>query len=120
MSSALSDVLGQLAGTAEGYLSGGVTVAVKTNYTPKLTVYSGSSGGGAGGASSTSGGLGQALSNLVGVQVGVQVRDAHTGHLIASYGPNGGAPATDWVRVAVLLAVVGALGLGLIQLVRAF
>ena len=115
-----SDVLGQLAGTAEGYLSGGVTVAVKTNYSPQLTVYSGAAGGSGGAGGGGSGGLGQAVSNLVGMQVGVQVRDAHTGHLIASYGPNGGDPPTDWVRVAVLLAVLGAVGFGLVQLVRAF
>lgn len=119
MSTAISDILGTLAGTAESYLSGGVTVAVKTNYTPSpITVYGGSGGAG-GGAGGAPGGIGAELSRLIGMQVGVQVRDSQSGKLIASYGPNNGAPATDWVRVAILLGVVGLVGIGLVGLVRA-
>ena len=118
--SALDSILGQLAGTAETYLGSGIAVSVKTNYSPAITVYNGAAGGSGGQPGQAGGGgLGAGLSRLIGLQVGVQVRDAQSGHVIATYGPDGGAPPTNYLRVVLGLAVVGVLGLAVVKLIRA-
>lgn len=111
--SGISQDLQELLGVAGGYLSGNIAVQIKTNYTPALTVYSGSgsSSGGSPGASST----GNVFSRLVGLDVGVKVLDS-SGRELASYGD---WPDVDWVRVAAALVVVGLLGIGLVKLIRA-
>ncbi len=124
----LSDVLGGLVGDITNIASGfaaGITVAVKTNFTPEITVYSGSadasngsgSAGATGAAGSTMPSLGGLVSKLAGVQVGVVVKDSG-GRVLAHYGANGGEPETDWVRVAVALGVIGLLGMGVVVLIR--
>lgn len=109
-------LISELEGLAGSYLTGGVTVQVKSNYTPAITVYTGSAGGssGSGGAGAPS--SGNLFSRLVGLKAGVEVLDS-SGNVVASYGD---WPATDWVRVAIALATIGLLGIGLVKLVRAF
>lgn len=113
--SSLDQLLQEAAGVAGSYLTNGITVEVKTNYTPAITVYTGSNGPGSasGSGSSTGGGF---LSQLLGIQAGVRVLAAD-GHELASYGT---WPAVDPVRVAIAIAVVGLLGIGLVKLIRAF
>ncbi len=114
MSNALDQLLQEAAGVAGSYLTNGITVEVKTNYTPALTVYTGSNGPSSSGAPGSSSG-GNLFSQLIGMQAGVRVLAAD-GHVLASYGD---WPATDWVRVAAALAVIGLLGFGLVKLIRA-
>lgn len=114
MSNVLDQVLQEVAGVAGSYLTNGITVEVKTNYTPAITVYTGSNGQGGSSASGQSAG-GGIFSQLVGLQAGVRVL-ASDGHVLATYGE---WPTTDWVRVAAALAVIGLLGFGLVKLIRA-
>ena len=115
----LDQIVSDLAGAAQSYLANGITVQVKTNYTPAITVYTGSSGSGQAGQGGASAG-GSILSNLIGLQAGVTVTDSGSGRVLATYGPNNGDPPTDWVRVTVALAVIGLIGFGLVKLARAF
>lgn len=115
----IDQIVGELAGAAQSYLANGITVRVKSNYTPAITVYTGSSSSGQGGQAPSSSG-GSILSNLIGLQAGVVVTDSGSGRVLATYGPDNGVPPTDWVRVGIALAVIGILGFGLVKLVRAF
>ncbi len=112
--SAIDQLLQEVAGVAGSYLTNGITVEVKTNYTPAITVYTGSNGSSGSGGSSSSGGSGL-FSQLVGLQAGVRVLAAD-GHVLATYGE---WPQTDWVRVAAALGLIGLLGFGLVKLIRA-
>jgi hypothetical protein len=110
----ISQDLQELLGVTGAALSGNIQVEVKTNYSPAITVYSGqaaSSSGGSGGTSSS----GNLFSRLMGLDAGVRVIDPATGSTLASYGD---WPATDWVRVAIALGLVGLLGFGFVKLVR--
>lgn len=111
----MAGLIQELEGLAGSYLTGGVRVEVKSNYTPAITVYTGSAGGSSSGGSNSSS-SGSLFSRLVGLEAGVRVLDS-SGNTVASYGD---WPATDWVRVAIALGVIGLLGIGLVKLVRAF
>lgn len=114
----LDQIVGELAGAAQSYLANGITVQVKTNYTPAITVYTGSSSSeqlSAGGASSGS----SVLSRLVGLKAGVLVKDAASGRVLATYGADNGDPPTNWLRVAVALAVIGLVGFVVVKVIRA-
>lgn len=113
----MAGLIQELEGLAGSYLTGGVRVEVKSNYTPAITVYTGSAGGSSsGGGSGSSSSSGNLFSRLVGLQAGVKVLDS-SGNTVAAYGD---WPATDWVRVAIALGLIGLLGIGLVKLVRAF
>lgn len=112
----MSGLIQELEGLAGSYLTGGVRVEVKSNYTPAVTVYTGSAGGSSGSGSGSSSSSGNLFSRLVGLQAGVRVLDS-SGNVVASYGD---WPATDWVRVAIMLGMIGLLGIGFVKLVRAF
>ncbi len=115
----IETLLTDVAGAAQSYLASGITVEVKTNYTPAITVYTGSSTPGQAAQPGQGGGIGSAFSQLVGLEAGVVVRDAASGRVLASYGPNNGDPPTDWVRVSIALALIGLLGFGLFKMLRA-
>lgn len=115
MSSALDQLLQEAAGVAGSYLTNGIQVEVKTNYTPAITVYTGSNGPSQG-ATPGAPGSGSIFSQLLGIKAGVRVLAAD-GRELASYGD---WPAVDPVRVAIALAALGLLAFGLVKLVRAF
>lgn len=93
----LGNLLGEVSGIAADYVrTGGVRVSVKTNLGPEIPVYSGSGGSG---------------SNLLGIKAGVIVRN-RDGGVIATYGD---PPATDPIRVAMLVLVVTLLGIALVR-----
>lgn len=92
----LDELAGELGSVArEAVASGGVRVFVKTNLGPELAVTGGGSG----------------LFDALGIKAGVIVRDKH-GNTLASHG---GYPATDPLKVALLVAVAGALGFILLR-----
>lgn len=115
----LDTILTDLAGAAQSYLANGITVEVKTNYTPGITVYTGSSSPNQATQPGQGAGFGSALSQLIGLEAGVVVKDAASGRVLASYGPNNGDPPTDWLRVSIALALIGLLGFGVFKMVRA-
>lgn len=88
------DQLGELAG--ELLESGGVQVWVKTNLGPPWRV---------------SGGEGGGLAELLGLKAAVLVTD-RSGRRLASYGT---PPPTEPLKVALLVAVAGALGFLLLR-----
>lgn len=108
-------LISELEGLAGSYLTGGVTVQVKSNYTPAITVYTGSTGGSSSGGSSSGGApSGNLFSRLIGLKAGVEVLDS-SGNVVASYGD---WPPTDWVRVIAALAVIGMLGILTVKVIR--
>jgi hypothetical protein len=91
----VSKLLDQLADSAARVAqaaAGAVKVTLKTNYGPKLTVYDGQAG--------ESAGVG--LARVLGLKYAVQVED-QAGRVLYATGP---APATEPVKVALLIAGV--------------
>ncbi len=113
--SSLTDLLNGALGIANQYVQQGITVSVKTNYGPPIQVYQGAADGSSGGSSGGSGGGGGGVvSKLIGLKAAIIVQDA-SGNVLATYGT---PPATDPVRVAVLLALVAGLGYIIIRGLR--
>ena len=103
----LQSLLSSGLGIAEGYVAGGISVSVKTNYGPEIPIYSGAMSGG---ASTGAGGTPSSpslLSTLLGLKAAVIVRDA-TGRTLTTFGT---PPATDPVRVGVALGIVALVAL---------
>lgn len=87
-------LLDQLGALASDY-AGSLRVSVKTNLGPEITVT----------------GQGSGLADALGLKAAVIIRDAH-GRRVAGYGD---PPATDPVRVAVLVALAGLVGYVLLR-----
>lgn len=106
MSASIESVLQELGtagAVAQAYSTGGLSIQVKTNYTPALTVYDELTASQPG-----------FLSGVLGLQGGVRVLDA-SGNIVAQLGP---WPDTDPVRVAMAIGAGALLGLALIRLIR--
>jgi hypothetical protein len=93
------DSLAAQAGDALTDAAGNLSVAVKTNLGPEITVWDGSASDGEGGTPSTS------LAEILGVKAAVIVR-AGSGRVLKQFGDY---PATDPVRVVIALAALGML-----------
>lgn len=99
----LQQLLGDVVELAGEYTRGRLRVSVKTNYGPELPVFGASLSRGQGGG--VSGADGFSLSRLLGFRAAVIVRDA-SGRTLATYGE---PPATEPLRVALLVAVLAGL-----------
>jgi hypothetical protein len=100
----VADILAELAqanSVAQTYMTGGLRLQLKTNYTPALTIYDEAAGP-------------SGIANALGVVGGIRVLDAQ-GNQLAQVGA---WPATDPLRVAGALGVLGLAGIGLVRLLR--
>ena len=101
MASGVRGLLDGLLGIADDYINQSVSISVKTNFAPEISLGRASLGGGA----SDPGGGGISLGSLIGFKAAVIVRDAD-GRELSTFGE---PPPTEPVRVALVLVIVAGL-----------